>query len=97
MPVRPSLSSSAALVRLADPPRAPAAHSLNGSLIVNPWNTAETGEAIHQALTMPADEREDNHRKLYRYVSQYTAAHWVRPSPSSSSSSPVRWRRERDR
>ncbi|GAA5995751.1 alpha,alpha-trehalose-phosphate synthase (UDP-forming) TPS1 [Rhodotorula paludigena] len=53
-----------------------AAHSLNGSLIVNPWNTAETGEAIHQALTMPADEREDNHRKLYRYVSQYTAAHW---------------------
>ncbi|BGP26713.1 alpha,alpha-trehalose-phosphate synthase, glycosyltransferase family 20 protein [Rhodotorula toruloides] len=53
-----------------------AAHSLNGSLIVNPWNTAETGEAIHQALTMPRDEREENHRKLYRYVSQYTASHW---------------------
>ncbi|GEM12763.1 alpha,alpha-trehalose-phosphate synthase, glycosyltransferase family 20 protein [Rhodotorula toruloides] len=52
-----------------------AAHSLNGSLIVNPWNTAETGEAIHQALTMPRDEREENHRKLYRYVSQYTASH----------------------
>ncbi|BGP34365.1 Trehalose-6-P synthase/phosphatase complex synthase subunit [Rhodotorula toruloides] len=25
---------------------------------------------------MPADEREENHRKLYRYVSQYTASHW---------------------
>ncbi|GAA5862340.1 hypothetical protein JCM3774_002484 [Rhodotorula dairenensis] len=53
-----------------------AAHSLNGSLIVNPWNTAETGEAIHRALTMPKDERSENHTKLYRYVSQYTAAHW---------------------
>ena len=52
------------------------AHSLNGSLIVNPWNTAETGEAIHRALTMPKDEKRENHDKLYRYVSQYTAAHW---------------------
>ncbi|GAA5938889.1 hypothetical protein JCM3775_003155 [Rhodotorula graminis] len=53
-----------------------AAHSLNGALIVNPWNTAETGEAIHQALTMGGDEREEAHRKLFRYVSQYTASHW---------------------
>ncbi|GAA5986522.1 hypothetical protein JCM11641_005227 [Rhodosporidiobolus odoratus] len=53
-----------------------AAHSLNGSLIVNPWNTAETGDAIHQALTMEPEVKEDNHRKLFRYVSQYTAAHW---------------------
>ncbi|GAA5918668.1 hypothetical protein JCM6882_004181 [Rhodosporidiobolus microsporus] len=53
-----------------------AAHSLNGSLIVNPWNTAETGDAIHQALTMEADVKEENYRKLFRYVSQYTAAHW---------------------
>ncbi|GAA5892546.1 hypothetical protein JCM8208_005847 [Rhodotorula glutinis] len=53
-----------------------AAHSLNGALIVNPWNTAETGEAIHQALTMVPEEREEAHRKLFRYVSQYTASHW---------------------
>ncbi|BGP13497.1 hypothetical protein JCM10213_000695 [Rhodosporidiobolus nylandii] len=53
-----------------------AAHSLNGSLIVNPWNTAETGEAIHQALTMEPEVKEENHNKLFRYVSQYTAAHW---------------------
>ncbi|GAA5839318.1 hypothetical protein JCM11251_003950 [Rhodosporidiobolus azoricus] len=53
-----------------------AAHSLNGSLIVNPWNTAETGEAIHQALTMKPEVKEENYQKLFRYVSQYTAAHW---------------------
>jgi trehalose 6-phosphate synthase len=68
----PSLSYSPTFFRTA--------HSLNGALIVNPWNTAETGDAIHQALTMPADAREEAHRKLFRYVSQYTAAHWVRPS-----------------
>lgn len=66
--------------RVLTTPLAPrAAHSLNGSLIVNPWNTAETGEAIHQALTMAPDEREEAHRKLFRYVSQYTASHWVSP------------------
>ncbi|GAA5944444.1 hypothetical protein JCM1841_000794, partial [Sporobolomyces salmonicolor] len=53
-----------------------AAHSLNGALIVNPWNTAETGEAIYRALTMDPDAREEAHRKLFRYVSQYTASHW---------------------
>jgi len=58
------------------------AHSLNGALIVNPWNTAETGEAIHKALTMNAEQKEDAHLKLFRYVSQYTASHWVR-SPLS--------------
>ncbi|KAK4050701.1 Trehalose-6-P synthase/phosphatase complex synthase subunit [Microbotryomycetes sp. JL201] len=53
-----------------------AAHSLNGSLIVNPWNTAETAHAINRALTMDSAAREDNHQKLSRYVSKYTAAHW---------------------
>ncbi|GAA5946468.1 hypothetical protein JCM3765_000256 [Sporobolomyces pararoseus] len=53
-----------------------AAHSLNGALIVNPWNTAETGEAIHKALTMTPDQKEEAHLKLFRYVSQYTASHW---------------------
>lgn len=54
------------------------AHSLNGALIVNPWNTAETGEAIHKALTMNPEQKEEAHLKLFRYVSQYTASHWVR-------------------
>ncbi|KAL8284073.1 hypothetical protein RQP46_005186 [Phenoliferia psychrophenolica] len=53
-----------------------AAHSLNGSLIVNPWNTAETANAINKAVTMPEAARAENHDKLYRYVSKYTASHW---------------------
>ncbi|KAI5478770.1 alpha,alpha-trehalose-phosphate synthase, glycosyltransferase family 20 protein [Pseudohyphozyma bogoriensis] len=53
-----------------------AAHSLNGSLIVNPWNTAEVANAIQKALTMPAETREDNYRNLFKYVSKYTASHW---------------------
>lgn len=54
-----------------------AAHSLNGALIVNPWNTAETANALNKALTMDDEQREDAHNKLFRYVSKYTAAHWV--------------------
>ncbi|KAL1919023.1 uncharacterized protein VTP21DRAFT_2404 [Calcarisporiella thermophila] len=53
-----------------------AAQSLNGSIIVNPWNTEELAEAIYQAVTMPEPERKANHEKLYRYVTKYTAAYW---------------------
>ncbi|KAI8911917.1 glycosyltransferase family 20-domain-containing protein [Powellomyces hirtus] len=53
-----------------------AAQSLNGSIIVNPWNTAELSQAIHDAVTMPDDLRKANHQKLYRYVTKYTAAYW---------------------
>ena len=53
-----------------------AAQSLNGSIIVNPWNTDELAAAIHDAITMPDDLREANHAKLYRYVTKYTSAFW---------------------
>ncbi|TPX70354.1 alpha,alpha-trehalose-phosphate synthase (UDP-forming) [Spizellomyces sp. 'palustris'] len=53
-----------------------AAQSLNGSIIVNPWNTEELAQAIHDAVTMPDDVRKANHQKLYRYVTKYTAAYW---------------------
>lgn len=53
-----------------------AAHSLNGSLIVNPWNTAEVANAINKAITMEPAVKEDAHNKLSRYVFKYTAAHW---------------------
>ncbi|KAI9099956.1 glycosyltransferase family 20-domain-containing protein [Phlyctochytrium arcticum] len=53
-----------------------AAQSLNGSIIVNPWNTEELAQAIHTAVTMPDDIRKNNHGKLYRYVTKYTAAYW---------------------
>ncbi|OZJ01877.1 hypothetical protein BZG36_05018 [Bifiguratus adelaidae] len=53
-----------------------AAQSLNGSIIVNPWNTEELANAIHEAVTMPDDLRKANHQKLFRYVTKYTAAYW---------------------
>ena len=53
-----------------------AAQSLNGSLIVNPWNTEELANAIHDAVTMSAEQREANFRKLERYVFKYTSAWW---------------------
>jgi trehalose 6-phosphate synthase/phosphatase len=53
-----------------------AAQSLNGSIIVNPWNTEELATAIYDALTMDDAQRATNHQKLFRYVTKYTAAFW---------------------
>lgn len=53
-----------------------AAQSLNGSIIVNPWNTEELAQAIHDAVTMPDNARKANHQKLFRYVTKYTAGYW---------------------
>ena len=53
-----------------------AAQSLNGSIIVNPWNTEEMAQAIQDALTMPEDQRAQNHQKLYKYVTRYTSQYW---------------------
>jgi trehalose 6-phosphate synthase len=53
-----------------------AAQSLNGSLIVNPWNTEELANAIHDAVTMSPEQRAANYKKLERYVFKYTSAWW---------------------
>lgn len=53
-----------------------AAQSLNGSLIVNPWNTEELAEAIHDSVTMGKEMREANFKKLEKYVFRYTSAWW---------------------
>lgn len=53
-----------------------AAQSLNGSLIVNPWNTEDMANAIHDAVTMSPEQREANFKKLERYVFKYTSAWW---------------------
>jgi trehalose 6-phosphate synthase len=49
-----------------------ASQSLNGSLIVNPWNTDELASAIHDAVTMGEEQRATNYQKLARYVNKYT-------------------------
>ncbi|EON67916.1 alpha,alpha-trehalose-phosphate synthase [Coniosporium apollinis CBS 100218] len=53
-----------------------AAQSLNGSLIVNPWNTEELADAIHDSVTMGDEQRAINYQKLARYVKKYTSAWW---------------------
>lgn len=53
-----------------------AAQSLNGSIVVNPWDSQQVADAIHEAVTMPAEARAENHRKLFKYVTKYSAAFW---------------------
>lgn len=57
-----------------------AAQSLNGSIVVNPWNTEELANAIHEAITLPADLRKANHEKLYAYVTKYTRYELIYPA-----------------
>lgn len=53
-----------------------AAQSLNGSLIVNPWNTEDLSNSIFEALTLPEEKRISNHQKLFKYISKYTSTYW---------------------
>ncbi|KAJ3068411.1 Trehalose-6-P synthase/phosphatase complex synthase subunit [Podochytrium sp. JEL0797] len=53
-----------------------ASQSLNGSIIVNPWNVEELANAFYDALTMSETQKLANFNKLNRYVMKYTAAHW---------------------
>lgn len=43
-----------------------AAQSLNGSIIVNPWDSQQLADAIYEAVTMDMDTRRDNQRKLFK-------------------------------
>ncbi|KAF9223506.1 glycosyltransferase family 20 protein [Gyrodon lividus] len=53
-----------------------AAQSLNGSIVVNPWDSQQVADAIHEAVTMDVETRAENHRKLFKYVNKYSAAFW---------------------
>ena len=43
-----------------------AAQSLNGSIVVNPWDSQQVADAIFEAVTMPAETRAENHKKLFK-------------------------------
>lgn len=55
-----------------------AAASLDAALIVNPYDSSEIAEAIHQGLTMPRDERQARWRSLMDRIELDTAASWCR-------------------
>ncbi len=54
------------------------AQSLSGVIRVNPWNTEQLADALHQALNMSTVERELRQFKLYRYVMVHTASFWCK-------------------
>ena len=53
-----------------------AAQSLNGAIIVNPWNIEELSEAIKEGLTLPEEKKALNFKKLFDYISKYTSGQW---------------------
>ncbi|KAJ3107047.1 Trehalose-6-P synthase/phosphatase complex synthase subunit [Phlyctochytrium planicorne] len=53
-----------------------AAQSLNGAIIVNPWNSDDLAQAYYDAVTMSDENRRVSHDKIFKYITKYTAAHW---------------------
>jgi trehalose 6-phosphate synthase len=54
-----------------------AAESLIDALRVNPYVPAECAEALHEALTMPVEERRRRHARLLEVVRLQSAAAWA--------------------
>lgn len=55
-----------------------AAEQLGDAVLVNPYATEQTAEAILQALRMPLDERQKRHEGLLRTVRAYDVHWWQR-------------------
>jgi len=53
-----------------------AAQSLNGALIVNPWNMEEMSNSFNKALTMGTEKKTENTSLLYKYVTKFTTKYW---------------------
>lgn len=43
-----------------------------GALIVNPYSKSEVSSALHEALTMPDDEKAEKHKSNWNYVRSHT-------------------------
>ncbi|WP_299048460.1 trehalose-6-phosphate synthase [uncultured Tateyamaria sp.] len=54
-----------------------AAEQLTDALMVNPYDTAEVGAAVEQALTMPRSERQDRHAALFDNVMREDISWWT--------------------
>ena len=55
-----------------------AAEQLRDALLVNPYDTAGTADAIQQALRMPLDERRIRHARLLQNVREFDIHWWAR-------------------
>lgn len=54
-----------------------AAQSLNGAIIVNPWNMEEMADAIDTALNMSDQKRKETHDLMFDHVSKFTTQFWL--------------------
>ncbi|KAJ5885295.1 hypothetical protein N7495_009805 [Penicillium taxi] len=54
------------------------AGTLPSAIHINPWDLVGVAGAIDQALQMPADERKEQHMKLYKHVITNTVDTWSR-------------------
>jgi trehalose 6-phosphate synthase len=55
-----------------------AAQEMSGAILVNPHDPDEIAEALHQALTMPPEERRQRWQTMWDAVERHTAASWAR-------------------
>lgn len=53
-----------------------AAQSLNGAIIVNPWNIEQLSEAIKESLTLPEEKKELNFEKMFACITKHTSGFW---------------------
>lgn len=53
-----------------------AARVLEGSLVVNPWDTEGLADAIHRALSMNETLRSSRHETLQKHVRKHTSTLW---------------------
>lgn len=49
-----------------------AAQSLNGSIVVNPWDSQQVANAINEAVTTDAETRKANHQKLFKVYPSFS-------------------------
>jgi alpha,alpha-trehalose-phosphate synthase [UDP-forming] len=54
-----------------------AARELHDAIIVNPYDTDQTAEAIHMALEMPAEERRERMRRMRSTVREHNVYRWA--------------------
>ncbi|KAF3403783.1 Trehalose-phosphatase [Penicillium rolfsii] len=54
------------------------AGTLPSAIHINPWDLVGVAGAIDKALKMPADQRKDQHLKLYKHVITNTVSTWSR-------------------
>ena len=48
----------------------------DGAKLVNPYDVEGVGEALHEALVMPVEERQERHGAMIRVLRNNTVSHW---------------------